>query len=394
MSKTKICMLLDNPLAPDPRVQKEAKTLAAAGYDVTIYCQQKEGLPEEEFQDGYTIRRTFKYKLGTTIKVSKYLQAHWKLWRSVTGKYDVYHCHDVETWPIGWYLAKRDKALLVYDSHEYFPDMIVRENYISKFKYYASRFLFYWRGALFIRKADRVITVSQVIADELKKEFHLPRVPLVLYNTRYHKDIPQNNSNYLRENFPIDDEETILFFHGNIDPSRGVERLFEILAKLEKCKLILVGDGADHYINKLKMMIKSLGLEGKIIFAGFIHPTVLLNVASSADILLYFPFESVKNVTLSMPNKFFDFLMAGKPMVVTGLPEIRNFMENKKLGIIISRDKLQTDDIVNQIRELIENKKRYHDLVAKYKALRETCCWENEATKLINLYNELINADN
>lgn len=383
-------MLLDNPLSPDLRVQKEARTLASAGYDVTIYCQQKEGLPEEESQDGYTIQRTFKYKLGTTTKISKYLQAHGELWHSITEKYDVYHCHDVETWPIGRYLAKRDKALLVYDSHEYFPDMIVRENYRSIFKYYVSRFLFFWRGALFIRKADRIITVSQVIAEELKEEFRLRLVPTVLYNTRYHKDIPRNNSNYLREKFLIHDEETILFFHGNIDPSRGMERLFEILAKLEKCKLVIAGSGADNYINKLNTLIRSMGLEEKVIFVGFIPHAELLNVASSADILLYFPVESVKNVTLSMPNKFFDFLFAGKPMVVTGLPEIQNFMEEKKMGVMVPRDRLQADYIASLIRELIENKEKYQDFIDKYKAIRETCCWDNEAVKLVNLYNELL----
>lgn len=389
IKRHKICMLLDNPLNPDPRVQKEAKYLADVGYDVTIYCQQSDDLPELESQGGYIIRRTFKYKLGTTIKIIKYLQAQYQLWRSITGKYDIYHCHDVETWSIGYYLAKRDKALLVYDSHEYFPDMIVQENYKSKFKYYISRFLFFWRGALFISKADRVITVSKVIADQLQKEFHLRHQPVVLYNTRYQKDIPQT-SNYLREKLNIQDKDTILFFHGNIDPSRGIERLIEILANLENCKLIIAGSGADNYITKLKSLTQSYGLEEMVMFIGFIPNHDLLKVVASADILLYFPVEVVKNVTLSMPNKFFDFLFAGKPMVVTGLPEIESLMNEKKLGIVIPRDRLKTDVIVSRINELIDDKIKYQGLVDNYKLVRQTYCWENEAVKLVALYEELI----
>jgi 1,2-diacylglycerol 3-alpha-glucosyltransferase len=91
----KICMLLDNTLSPDPRVQKEAKALSEAGYDVTIYCQKKESLPGVESLDGFTIRRAFQYKLGTTTKIKKYIQAHRELWRSIKEKYDIYHCHDV-----------------------------------------------------------------------------------------------------------------------------------------------------------------------------------------------------------------------------------------------------------------------------------------------------------
>ncbi len=158
-------MLLDNPLNPDPRVEKEAKTLAGAGYEVTVYCQKADGLTDYEKKDGYTIRRTFRYKLGTTVKISKYINAHWELWKSIKEKYDVYHCHDVETWPVGYFLAKRDGARLVYDAHEYFPDMIVKGNYRSILKYYASKVLFYLRGSLFIRKANHVITVNNNIPE-------------------------------------------------------------------------------------------------------------------------------------------------------------------------------------------------------------------------------------
>lgn len=385
-------MLLDNPLSPDPRVQKEAKTLAEAGYDVTVYCQQKEGLPAIEVQDDYTIRRTFKYKLGTTVKIKKYLQAQQELWSSITEKYDIYHCHDVETWPIGYYLAKRDRALLIYDSHEYFPDMIVKGNYQSKFKYYASKVLFYWRGALFIGKADRIITVSNIIAQQLKEQFHLIRTPLVLFNTHFRKDFPQGNLQCLREKFNIDEQETILYYHGNIDPSRGIEHLLEIVAKLDHCKLVIAGKGAEHYLVKLSSLVNQNKLKEKVIFAGFIQPGDLLSVASSADLLLYFPVEVVKNVTFSMPNKFFDFLFAGKPMVVTGLPEIKSFMEKENLGIIIPKDRFQTDYIVAQINELIKDKDKYHELVSKYKSAREIHCWEAEASKLIKFYQELLSS--
>ena len=391
MKKHKVCMLLDNPLSPDPRVEKEAKTLADAGYDVTIYCQKDDRVPDFEKKDGYTVHRTFKYKLGTTVKMLKYIQAHHDLWQSIDEKYDIYHCHDVETWPTGYFLAKRDGATLLYDCHEYFPDMIVRGNYQSVFKYYASKVLFYLRGSLFIRKANRIITVNNLVAKELEKDFQLSHTPVFLYNTRYKSDIPLETSNYIRDNYGISDNETILYFHGNLDPSRGIEEIFKITSKLKDVRLVIAGRGSELYLEKLKYLMKEMKIEHKVLFIGFIESNRLLNVAASADILLYFPVEVVKNLTLTTPNKFFDYLFSGKPMVITGLPGIAEFMEKNDLGILISRGMRDTDYIAAQINKLIADKELYIKLVKEYQIAREKACWENEATKLLKLYNEFCN---
>lgn len=390
MKRLKICMLLDNPLNPDPRVEKEAKTLAGAGYEVTVYCQKADGLTDYEKKDGYTIRRTFRYKLGTTVKILKYIYAHWELWKSIKEKYDVYHCHDVETWPVGYFFAKRDGARLVYDAHEYFPDMIVKGNYRSILKYYASKVLFYLRGSLFIRKANHVITVNNIVAEQLKKEYQLSKIPVFLYNTRYESDIPSKTSNYLREHYGIKGNETVLYFHGNIDPSRGIEKIFNIISKMNDVKLVVAGKGSKDYLDKLNSLIRELKIEDKVLFLGFVNHQELLNVAASADILLYFPVETVKNISLTTPNKFFDYLFAGKPMVITGLPGILEFMEKNNLGIVISKELKEVDYIAEQINKLIKNKDQYERLTCEYQRAREKAIWEKEATKLLTLYAEII----
>ena len=106
----RICMLLDNAFNPiDRRVYRQAKSLVGFGYDVTIVCKKDYDnlLKETEMIDGITIKRYFKCNLGTSVLVDKYLEAHLELMNNLTEKFDIYHCHDTETWPIGYILSKR-----------------------------------------------------------------------------------------------------------------------------------------------------------------------------------------------------------------------------------------------------------------------------------------------
>ncbi|MCS4454433.1 glycosyltransferase [Clostridium botulinum] len=124
----KVAMLLDNSFTNDKRVYKEAQTLVKNGFDVTVICKNEidESLPKEEETEGIKIKRLFKYNLGTTVLVEKNLLAHFDLINNLSESFDVYHCHDTETWPIGYILAKRDGAKFICDSHEFFQITYVK----------------------------------------------------------------------------------------------------------------------------------------------------------------------------------------------------------------------------------------------------------------------------
>lgn len=382
----KICMLLDNTFNPiDRRVYNEAKILVKFGYDVTIICKkdQEDVLKEWEVIDGIKIKRCFRYQLGTSVLVDKYLEAHFDLINHLDGKFDVYHCHDTETWPIGYILAKRDGAKFICDSHEYFPDYIEKANYSDPIKYEASKILALNRGQ-YIKYADGVITVGTKIASLLQQEYNLSHEPLVIYNTRYLSEVLKKTS-LLREEFLIPDHKKILFFHGNIEATRGIENIIDALVYVQSdIVFILAGKCNEEYAQKLHKYAAEKGVENKIFYKGFIFPDRLLEYVSSADINVYYPAVNIKNLEFSAPNKFFDYIFASTPFVIRNLPELSILTQKYDIGYLA--DSVQ--EMAYKIDQLL-NKQEYVTKVQNLRNAQRDLCWEAAEQKLIQFYKSL-----
>lgn len=381
----KIAMLLDNPLCPDNRVEKEATTLVKAGHKVTIYCKMQEGLNNEEWRNGYRIKRVFKYNLGTSTLVDKYLISHIDLINSISEKYHIYHCHDCETWPIGYILSQRDKAKLICDSHEYFPDYIIKENYAENMKYKTAKLLGAVRGN-YIKHADAVITVSEGFSDSLYKEYNLRQKPIVLYNTRPYSQRAKNKSNLLREEFDISSNKNIVFFQGNIESSRGVDSILKSLNKVESDIIfIIAGNCSTNYLDYLKSIAKNNKILDKFRYVGFLDNTKLTQYTASADILVYYPKGEVKNITHGLPNKFFDYVFATKPIILKDLPCFREFMSKYEVGFMCNSE----EEIAEHIDKLIKDKNINNQKLLNCKIAQQEVCWERQEEKLLKLYNKL-----
>ncbi len=382
-------MLLDNPLNPDNRVEKEAASLGKAGHQVTVYCKRQEGLPFEEQREFYLVRRVFNFNLGTSVLIDKYLWAHLDLFHAIKESYDVYHCHDTETWPIGYILAQRDKGKFVCDSHEYFPEYLVEEMYNDKLKYQSAQLLALNRGE-YIRYADAVVTVSDTIAELLYKEYNLNTIPTVLYNTRLYKDRPMDKYNLLREEFNIHNDCKIVLFQGNIDYSRGIESLIESISYVKaNAILVIAGNCNDTYKNKLLDCAVSNKVLDRILFTGHLDNRKLLEYTASADILAYYPRAVVKNMLYTLPNKFFDYIFAAKPMICRDFDIYKKFIEDYGIGYTCHSEK----DIAQKIDTILSDSELYRSKVDNCIAAQQKLSWELQEQKLLKLYQGLCNKE-
>lgn len=393
-TNTKVCMLLDNPFVDDKRVYKEAKSLVDNEYDVTILCQMDfDGeLPTEENVDGIKVKRVFRTNLGTSTLIDKYLRAHFELIDCINESYDIYHCHDPETWPMGYILAGKAGAKLICDSHEYFPDYICREWHADAFKYELTKYLVKARGE-YIRYADKVIVVSEQTSKVLKEEFGLQEEPTVLYNTRPCIDIPKGE-NLLRKRYSIKNSLSVLLFQGLVEPSRGVDLIIEALPHIKDSVLVVAGKDRGDHIKELQQLAEKHGVDERVIFTGFMSPDDLLLYSTFADILVYFGRPSVLNMEYSIPNKFFDYIMAEKPMVVSDLLSLKSLVEKYGLGEIVSIHNADVQEIASKVSSLLRDKIRQKQIVENMKKVKHLFSWEKQEEKLLKIYSELCDKDN
>lgn len=390
--KRKICMIVDNPVVNDMRVLKEAKSLGSSGYTVHIYCQQSNGLAATEvIGDNVEVRRVYGPHLGTTFYIDKYLEAHFTLMNKITERYDIIHCHDTETWPIGYILSKQQGAHFICDVHEYFPDYILRDTYPSEYRYLLAQNLMQARGQ-YIRYADKVITVSESLASALQEEFLLEEKPTVIMNSRPRKDYVRVSSRILREKYNIDEKTAIIFYQGKIDESRGLELAIDALPLIDNVKLILAGFGPEEYINRLQARAYDRDCEDKLLFIGFINYKDLIAYTESADILIFTGRACTKNITYCFPNKFFDYLYTSKPIITTQLQEMEKIIKEHRIGETVQENDPKA--FATAVNKLVHDQELLSGLRERKQKLIDIFSWENEEEKLINLYQSLTSISN
>ena len=275
--------------------------------------------------------------------------------------------HTLEFLPLAL-IAKIFRIKVIYDAHELETEKANFKGFRKKISKIIER--------IFIRFVDKVIVVGEAIADEYKKMYPKMDRPFVVLNTPNYK-ITQKNDLF-REKFNIDKEKIIFLYQGAISPSRGVEILLEVFKNTDK---VIVFMGYGSLVDKVKEY--SLKYEN-IYFHEAVSPEVLLNYTSSADIGFCLIENSCKSYDFCMPNKMFEYLMVGIPVIASDLFEIKKIINLYKIGEII--DYKNIDKLKEKINEIskpfINNfKKNIEDFKKKFN-------WEEQENILKMVYTD------
>ncbi len=371
----KVALLVFNPFVNDSRVLKEAYSLQKH-YDVHIVAHQDKGLREEENIDGlqihrfsYLDRRETKQLFGKLRAYIVYIKQSVQFGKNC----DILHCNDLNTLPVG-VIVKRflnRQIKIVYDAHEYETEINglfgIKKIVIQKLE----KFL--------IRHVDRVITVSDAIAEEYVNLYGIQKPALVLNTPPYTELIKQN---LFRETLQIDEDKTIFLYQGNLTKGRGIEAIIETFKQIQNDKdvIIFMGYGPlENDIQKAAMVSKS------IYFHPAVNPEVLLDYTSSAD----FGISTIEDTCLSyrycLPNKMFEYIMAEVPVIVSNLPEMKKVVETHKVGIITKNNGREALKVA--IREIAKLDKK--ELNTNIKKAKNIFNWEKQEKDLIDLYRTL-----
>ena len=375
MSKLVLSIVLNN-FKNDTRVLKEAISLKNNGYKVKVIALHETPLLEYDNISGVDVHRirlkTRGWSKNKIIQIVKYIEFIFYVIKRYR-KADILHCNDLNTLPIGVIIKvvfNRD-AKIIYDAHEY-------ETEVNGLQYLQKKLLSLLERAL-IKFTDKVITVSDSIANEYHRLYDIQK-PSIVLNCPAYTEVVEHD--LFREELNIRREQVIFLYQGGLSKGRGIEILLESFSKIDsdKCIIVFMGEGL------LEKDIKNYEAKSSNIFFKHAVPSnVLLDYTSSADYGILFYEDTCLNHRYCSPNKIFEYLMAGIPVVVSSLFEMERLVEKYGVGIVAEKNTTQGFlDVLHKV--LKQDRQSTVDNVCK---VRNVFCWEVQEKILLDTYNEV-----
>jgi glycosyltransferase involved in cell wall biosynthesis len=150
--------------------------------------------------------------------------------------------------------------------------------------------------------------------------------------------------------------------------------------------LLVIGSG-DKFQSLIDKTIKT-GLSDRIRFISKLPWQELMRYTRSSDVGLSLDKNSNVNYNFSLPNKLFDYMSAGIPVISSDLPEISKILAEYKCGIVISE--VTKDEISNAIKKLRDNHGLLSELKQNSVIASESINWETESLKVVELYRSIL----
>jgi len=354
MTQPRVTMFVLNDMRLDSRVRREAEALAAAGWSVTVRAVATDATAHEPRTDvdGYTIIRTpmlmapvigrtpgpesapirlhrrvlaavfaaTRYAFGGTFHLAANWRWRWRAWgRRVMENVepsDVWHAHDLPTLPIALACADRFGGAVVYDSHEIFTEAGSTSRLPAAVRYLLRR----WERA-WARRADLVLTVNASLAEVLGDWFGRDDIAVV-----HNCASPTAAHSPLRAALGVDLDIPLILYHGSVTVGRGLETLIEAMLDplLAGARLAIMGYGPLR--PRLERLAAASSASDRIRFLPPVSPDEVTAWVSGADVAAIAIEPTTLNHRLSSPNKLFEALAAGVPVVGPDFVEFRRII--------------------------------------------------------------------
>jgi glycosyltransferase involved in cell wall biosynthesis len=230
-----------------------------------------------------------------------------------------------------------------------------------------------------IRKVHRIITVSDSIARILQTRYQLEEVT-VLRNLPMYQ--PPVQSDRIRAELDLSSDRPIVLYQGGFLTDNGLSEQIEAAASFREAVFVLIGDGPCE--TELKRQVQESGLQEKVFFIPRVPFQELHFYTCAADLGLCLIKGTGRSFYYSMPNKLFEYLMAGLPVLASDFPEMRKVISETGAGQVIDpRNQTAIGPVACQMLSDERQRRAYRE--AALKAARQYN-WERESAQLIQLY--------
>lgn len=323
-----VLMLLTNSYEPDPRVRQEALALIRMGCRVKLLAWDRDlKSPALECMEGVEVERIFlssKHGRGNTqlfFYAWLYLKMFWKAWREA---FDAVHCHDLDTLPLGFVVGKLKRKPIVYDAHESFPDMLDGSVHPRV------------RGALihlenfFIRRIDLLITVGEKLRQHFIRRG--ARHSVVVGNWKRLEEFARTEQQnlVLRRELGVPPDALVVVCITQLLKDRKIEELLQALDESRDIYLIIGGKGVLE-----ELLTIWTARNPRIRYVGFVRGKDIAAYTCASDIVYYGFDPQNPNAQFSAPNKLFEALAAGRPLITGDFGEIADVVRQTFCGIVL-----------------------------------------------------------
>lgn len=376
----KLLHITDSDILVDSRILKEIDAAKRSGFDVY-------GIGVKRFEDNKVNQNSGLISISLEchklkkIFVFRYIRYFFTLLEifvrfTIFGlkvKPKIIHCNDVFVLPVGALLSFLCGSKLIYDAHELESDKNGIPKVVGKLILLVEKLL--WSSV------DGLVVVSPSIDNWYLKNIGFKESVVVLNSPiiNQHSKETAGDAEYLRRKYRIPCDALIFVYIGMLVNGRGVEVITQAFNKSNASSyLVFLGAGnLEGYIKDQVNYNKNI----------FIHEVVLHNevvsIAKSADVGLCL----IENVSLSdyycLPNKLFEYLFAGLPVISSKLPDVQALLEENKCGVVTENDPESLNSIIKRFEEGAIRIEFSIDSLEKY-------TWSVQAEKLIGLYKSVM----
>jgi glycosyltransferase involved in cell wall biosynthesis len=294
-------------------------------------------------------------------------------------KYDLLVADDLDTLLPNYLVSKIKRIPLVYDSHEYFTGVPEIQN----------RPFVKWVWKTIERSIfphlRNIMTVSDSIADKYYEEYGI--MPIIVRNCA---ESSNGIKIFTREEIGISPEDLFLVLQGTgINADRGGEELVDAINMTDGIVLMLIGSG--DVLPILKAKVSDLNISHKVRFIPAIPWNEMMRYTKSADAGLSPDKDTNLNYRFSLPNKLFDYISAGIPVIAGNLQEVRKIIVGNNCGIIIPD--ISPVEISKAIIRLRDDRLLLNKLKQNAVKASEELSWEKESKQVMAFYKKLLNID-
>jgi len=319
------------------------------------------------YMRGYRTIRLVKYWAGAVAAARRF-------------EADVVHANDGNTLAPAIFLRLVTGARIVYDSHELWLRRNVRaDRWLAPFVESVTE-------RLGVRMADAVITVSPSIAAWLKSTYHLPESPMVVRNVPVWEGAPSRSKGRLREMAGLTPSERVVSYCGGITTGRGLEETVDALAVLpDDVHFVVLGFGPPGYRAELLRRARDLGVERRVHLVGHVAVPDVPQTLADADLAIVFVRPIVLSYRYCLPNKLFESIHAGLPIVSADLPDCADVVRNHGVGEVFSTR--TPGELAAATTRVLAHSERYRDAA---RAFAPQLDWRMEAGRLIEAHSRAV----
>lgn len=392
-ARKRVAILSFTPITDEPRVLRQVAALQKDGWEVTL-CGFKGRQPPRDgvrlVEVGCLVRAPALKRLRSELDLvlsrfssnaarSHYwasagyagIREHLNLVEPIVA--DLYVAHDYFTAPIAHGLAERYSAAFTVDAHEYARGQYMHDATWRLF----SRPWVHSLQTLYYPKADSITTVCKGIAELIDREYNLKVPPIVVRSAATYRKLP----------FRPTGETINVLYHGNLSPMRGLE---EAIASVPRWRpeftFQIRGVGSELYIESLKALATTYGAQERVQLLPPVAFDEMVPEANNSDIGFFVQPDLSPQKRFTLPNKLFEYIMAGLAICVADLPEMARIVRTHDVGILVPG--LGPEQIAAAINGL--DRKKIDTFKKNSLEAARSLNWENESQVMIDNYNDII----